>query len=136
MAPREPEALAPARAGGRAQCWEPVQSCAGLCRPRVLFPPTVSLETVQFALPGGELTWICSKCGSFLITVRAQFGTRRDSAGQLNYIDPATGYTVLTQLAHLQRGKCCGCACRHCPYGQVNVKDPLKRKKFNSYFYV
>lgn len=33
--------------------------------------------------------------------------------GQLNYVDPATGYTVLTQLAHLQRGKCCGSACRH-----------------------
>ncbi|XP_044122253.1 uncharacterized protein C1orf53 homolog isoform X1 [Neovison vison] len=58
------------------------------------------------------------------------------ATGQLNYVDPATGYTVLTQLAHLQRGKCCGSACRHCPYGQVNVKDPSKRKKFNSYFYV
>ncbi|XP_039108626.1 uncharacterized protein C1orf53 homolog [Hyaena hyaena] len=58
------------------------------------------------------------------------------AAGQLNYTDPATGYTVLTQLAHLQRGTCCGSACRHCPYGQVNVKDPSKRKKFNSYFYV
>ncbi|XP_023103540.1 uncharacterized protein C1orf53 homolog isoform X3 [Felis catus] len=64
-------------------------------------------------------------------------------AGQLNYTDPATGYLVLTRLAHLQRGKCCGSACRHfvlfllqCPYGQVNVKDPSKRKKFNSYFYV
>ncbi|XP_006892163.1 PREDICTED: uncharacterized protein C1orf53 homolog [Elephantulus edwardii] len=58
------------------------------------------------------------------------------AAGQLNYVDPATGYLVLTQLAHLQRGECCGSACRHCPYGQVNVKDPSKRKKFNSYFYV
>ncbi|GAB5583568.1 uncharacterized protein C1orf53 homolog isoform X2 [Prionailurus iriomotensis] len=34
-------------------------------------------------------------------------------AGQLNYTDPATGYLVLTRLAHLQRGKCCGSACRH-----------------------
>ncbi|XP_045392464.1 uncharacterized protein C1orf53 homolog isoform X1 [Lemur catta] len=58
------------------------------------------------------------------------------AAGQLNYVDPATGYVVLTQLAHLQRGKCCGSACRHCPYGQVNVKDPSKKKQFNSYFYV
>ncbi|CAD7672535.1 unnamed protein product [Nyctereutes procyonoides] len=58
------------------------------------------------------------------------------AAGQLNYVDPATGYVVLTQLAHLERGECCGSACRHCPYGQVNVKDPSKRKKFNSYFYV
>lgn len=55
-------------------------------------------------------------------------------AGQLNYVDPATGYMVFTQLAHLQRGQCCGSACRHCPYGQINVKDPSKKKQFNSYF--
>ncbi|XP_075396632.1 uncharacterized protein C1orf53 homolog [Tenrec ecaudatus] len=58
------------------------------------------------------------------------------AAGQLNYVDPATGYTVLTKLAHLQRGECCGSACRHCPYDQVNVKDPSKKKQFNSHFYV
>lgn len=56
------------------------------------------------------------------------------AAGQLNYVDPATGYMVFTQLAHLQRGQCCGSACRHCPYGQINVKDPSKKKQFNSYF--
>nr|XP_012599803.1 uncharacterized protein C1orf53 homolog [Microcebus murinus] len=58
------------------------------------------------------------------------------AAGQLNYVDPATGFVVLTEVAHLQRGECCGSACRHCPYGQVNVKDPSKKKQFNSYFYV
>ncbi|XP_006982473.1 uncharacterized protein C1orf53 homolog isoform X2 [Peromyscus maniculatus bairdii] len=58
------------------------------------------------------------------------------AAGQLSYVDPATGYVVFTRLAHLQRGACCGSACRHCPYGQVNVKDPSKKKRFNSYFYV
>ncbi|XP_032955222.1 uncharacterized protein C1orf53 homolog isoform X2 [Rhinolophus ferrumequinum] len=35
------------------------------------------------------------------------------AAGQLSYVDPATGYMVLTRVAHLQRGKCCGSACRH-----------------------
>ncbi|XP_019493676.1 PREDICTED: uncharacterized protein C1orf53 homolog isoform X2 [Hipposideros armiger] len=35
------------------------------------------------------------------------------AANQLNYVDPATGSVVLTRVAHLQRGKCCGCACRH-----------------------
>ncbi|KAM5301628.1 uncharacterized protein C1orf53 homolog [Glossophaga mutica] len=58
------------------------------------------------------------------------------AAGQLSYLDPATGYVVLTRLAHVRRGRCCGSACRHCPYGQVNVKDPAKKKRFNSYFYV
>ena len=38
------------------------------------------------------------------------------------YIDPATGFTVFTELAHLRRGKCCGNMCRHCPYGWENVK--------------
>ncbi|XP_078141962.1 uncharacterized protein C1orf53 homolog [Centroberyx gerrardi] len=52
------------------------------------------------------------------------------------YVDPSTGYKVFTEHAHLQRGKCCGSACRHCPYGQVNVKDPAMKKQFNSLFYV
>ncbi|CAO2589878.1 Uncharacterized protein C1orf53 [Lemmus lemmus] len=43
---------------------------------------------------------------------------------------------MFTRLAHLRRGACCCSACRHCPYGQANVKDPSKKKQFNSYFYV
>uniref|UniRef100_A0A8C2YHM7 Chromosome 1 open reading frame 53 n=1 Tax=Coturnix japonica TaxID=93934 RepID=A0A8C2YHM7_COTJA len=58
------------------------------------------------------------------------------AAGRQTYVDPATGYQVFTEVAHLQRGKCCGSACRHCPYEQVNVKDQSKKKRFNSYFYV
>ncbi|XP_058890758.1 uncharacterized protein C1orf53 homolog isoform X3 [Acipenser ruthenus] len=38
-------------------------------------------------------------------------------AGQQTYVDPATGYLVFTRHAHLQRGKCCGCACRHFQVG-------------------
>lgn len=52
------------------------------------------------------------------------------------YIDPSTGYKVFTAFAHLKRGKCCGSACRHCPYDQVNVEDAAKKKHFNSLFYV
>ncbi|XP_037624823.1 uncharacterized protein C1orf53 homolog [Sebastes umbrosus] len=52
------------------------------------------------------------------------------------YVDPSSGYKVFTEYAHLHRGKCCGSACRHCPYGQVNVKDPAMKKQFNSLFYV
>ena len=33
------------------------------------------------------------------------------------------GYFVFSELAHKQRGACCGNGCRHCPYGHVNVKD-------------
>uniref|UniRef100_A0A8C5QTC7 Chromosome 1 open reading frame 53 n=1 Tax=Leptobrachium leishanense TaxID=445787 RepID=A0A8C5QTC7_9ANUR len=56
-------------------------------------------------------------------------------AGQESYIDPSTGYCVFTRTAHLRREKCCGSGCRHCPYGQENVKDSSKRKQFNSFFY-
>jgi ATP-binding cassette subfamily B (MDR/TAP) protein 1 len=43
--------------------------------------------------------------------------------GRSTYIDPATGYQVLTSDALLRQGKCCGNACRHCPYGHINVSD-------------
>ncbi|XP_062973415.1 uncharacterized protein C1orf53 homolog [Elgaria multicarinata webbii] len=58
------------------------------------------------------------------------------AAGQHTYVDPVTCYLVLTKVAHLQRGHCCGSSCRHCPYGQTNVKDLSKKKRFNSFFYV
>ncbi|XP_046567534.1 uncharacterized protein LOC124275893 [Haliotis rubra] len=52
------------------------------------------------------------------------------------YIDPATGYQVMTSLAHLKRGSCCGNECRHCPYSHTNVPDAKKTKIFNGSFYV
>ncbi|XP_041446527.1 uncharacterized protein C1orf53 isoform X4 [Xenopus laevis] len=62
---------------------------------------------------------------------------KRDSweAGQETYVDPQTGYLVFTEIVHVRRGKCCGSGCRHCPYGQENVKDSSKRKQFNSFYY-
>jgi ABC-type Fe3+-hydroxamate transport system substrate-binding protein/diphthamide synthase (EF-2-diphthine--ammonia ligase) len=45
------------------------------------------------------------------------------AAGKLTYNDPTTGYSVFTELAATQRGKCCGSGCRHCPFGHENVKD-------------
>jgi Family of unknown function (DUF5522) len=47
-------------------------------------------------------------------------------AGAHTYRDPATGYLVMTELAHLARGSCCGSACRHCPYEHGGV-DPARR---------
>ncbi|WP_379922667.1 DUF5522 domain-containing protein [Erythrobacter sp. R86502] len=44
--------------------------------------------------------------------------------GENTYRDPDTGYSVFTQIAHLKRGKCCGSACRHCPYGHTAVPRP------------
>ena len=36
--------------------------------------------------------------------------------GQDGYIDPDTGYFVLTATALTRRGGCCGMGCRHGPY--------------------
>src|ERR1700722_19123893 len=38
------------------------------------------------------------------------------------YADPQTGYTVFTELHHLQRGSCCGAGCRHCPFAREVVQ--------------
>jgi hypothetical protein len=45
------------------------------------------------------------------------------SKGVLFYIDPATSYKVMTEVAHLKRGSCCGSSCRHCPFDHINVKS-------------
>jgi ATP-binding cassette subfamily B (MDR/TAP) protein 1 len=42
--------------------------------------------------------------------------------GKDTYVDPSSGYQVLTSEALLKKGKCCGNSCRHCPYGHINVE--------------
>eukprot|EP00123_Amoebidium_parasiticum_P021236 comp6383_c0_seq1/m.2185 comp6383_c0_seq1/g.2185 ORF comp6383_c0_seq1/g.2185 comp6383_c0_seq1/m.2185 type:complete len:125 (-) comp6383_c0_seq1:352-726(-) len=42
-------------------------------------------------------------------------------AGEPAYIDPLTGFFVLTSEYLRKKGPCCGNACRHCPYGHSNV---------------
>ncbi|ORX64256.1 hypothetical protein DL89DRAFT_297590 [Linderina pennispora] len=41
--------------------------------------------------------------------------------GDRTYTDPATGYTVFTELSHLDR--------EHCPYNQENVGKPEQLKQ-------
>lgn len=57
------------------------------------------------------------------------------SEGKDTYIDPKTGYTVFTELAHKKRGKCCGSGCRHCPYNHANVKDKSMRIQQPAFLY-
>lgn len=37
------------------------------------------------------------------------------------YVDPSTGFRVTSAIGHLQRGYCCGEACRHCPFEWASV---------------
>jgi hypothetical protein len=41
---------------------------------------------------------------------------RAVTLGLSTYADPSTGLMVLTVVAHLARGACCGSGCRHCPF--------------------
>jgi hypothetical protein len=37
-------------------------------------------------------------------------------AGVASYVDPGTGFSVLTAGYLMERGTCCDNGCRHCPY--------------------
>lgn len=43
--------------------------------------------------------------------------------GEAGYIDPTTQLFVMTSLYLLQRGQCCGQACRHCPWPPSAQRD-------------
>jgi diphthamide synthase (EF-2-diphthine--ammonia ligase) len=49
---------------------------------------------------------------------------RAVEAGKSRYRDPETGFAVLTELGHRRRGACCGCGCRHCPWGHEAMSIP------------
>ena len=42
------------------------------------------------------------------------------------------GRWVFTEAFHLDRGFCCGNACRHCPYEHINVTNKAKLKSTNT----
>ncbi|KAL0031422.1 hypothetical protein WJX79_010907 [Trebouxia sp. C0005] len=42
-------------------------------------------------------------------------------AGQTTYVDPASGYKVMTEQALRQQSVCCANRCRHCPFGHYKV---------------
>ena len=41
---------------------------------------------------------------------------RAEAAGLSCYLDPDTGYAVMTRTYLLERGTCCRNGCRHCPW--------------------
>jgi len=47
---------------------------------------------------------------------------------QRTYIDPQSGYRVFTSYGLQQRGDCCGCGCRHCPFGHKRVSSERRKK--------
>ncbi len=43
------------------------------------------------------------------------------------YLDE-NGLLIFTEKYLLQRGKCCGNGCRHCPYNYENIEEPKRSK--------
>ena len=43
--------------------------------------------------------------------------------GAPTYVDPETGYRVFTRVGLERRERCCGCGCRHCPWGHAEVVE-------------
>ncbi|MEM7781563.1 MAG: DUF5522 domain-containing protein [Pseudomonadota bacterium] len=49
--------------------------------------------------------------------------------GETTYIDPETGFMVFTRLGLLERDRCCGAGCRHCPFGHESVGLSQRAKR-------
>ncbi len=41
----------------------------------------------------------------------------------VHYYINEDGYVVLTEKYHLERGYCCGNACKHCPFDHISVPE-------------
>ncbi len=54
----------------------------------------------------------------------------RLTEGKDFYYNPE-GLMVFTSAYHLQRGKCCGTGCMHCPYDYENVPEPERSELKN-----
>jgi hypothetical protein len=66
----------------------------------------------------------CQKGESTYIDPSSGYPRFFDRSQYISDIDNISRYTVFTEIYHKKRGKCCGNACRHCPYGHQNVPKP------------
>lgn len=58
----------------------------------------------------------------------AEAHRRAVAAGARSYRDPDSGFFVMTEHEHRHRGRCCGNACRHCPFGHAAVPPDLRAR--------
>jgi len=76
-------------------------------------------------LPGGIAASEsrCDRCG--VVHRAPEEALEREAEacriGEAQYVDPETGYAVLTSAFLARRKRCCGYACRHCPFGHFRV---------------
>ncbi|GJD09331.1 hypothetical protein Gasu2_35880 [Galdieria sulphuraria] len=67
----------------------------------------------------------CGPCGGVVHKVSDEI-LQKEAESRLaddpTYVDPKTGYMVLTAKYLASKGTCCGNRCRHCPFGHRNVR--------------
>ena len=95
---------------------------------QLFFPPLIPLFIFDIVIPrqmscqGTTIQATISSRTTTIITDVEELHQQALKQGLHTYKDPATGFTVFTELAHQKRGVCCGSQCRHCPYDWQNVK--------------
>lgn len=94
--------------------------------PNLANPPPTQESASQASPKGPYTTDRPNHLEQALPAATRDLHDRTVRTGGTTYIDPASGFMVFCRSAHLQRGKCCGSGCRHCPYGWENV--PAHRK--------
>ena len=47
--------------------------------------------------------------------------------GRCEYVDPATGFLVMTAERLRRLGECCGSSCRHCPFSAAEQRRAGRR---------
>ena len=72
-------------------------------------------------MPASDAVADVEDCGGDADALCASLHAAACAAGEASYVDPVTGYSVMTAVAHQRRGKCCGSGCRHCPYAHAGV---------------
>ncbi|GJQ09531.1 hypothetical protein GpartN1_g1322.t1 [Galdieria partita] len=81
-------------------------------------------ESMQIGGCAGSLE-PCLPCGGVVHKVPDEI-LQKEAEARLadnpTYVDPKTGYMVLTAKYLASKGSCCGNRCRHCPFGHINVK--------------
>ena len=95
------------------------------------FSPTFFKRFKGCLLQRASFRTVCSRFDDFF----REIIKRHRDAEKLNntfYEDPKTGYLVRTRSSHLERGKCCGSACRHVSISDFQLFIKLNENSFSN----
>ena len=77
-------------------------------------------EAAAAASPHDAGYFLCLRCLKDREREQAFIPVKKLIEGEDYYLE--NGRWVFTEVYHHKRGYCCGNACRHCPFGRINVR--------------